>query len=272
MMLGAITWNVAPEILSITESYGIRWYGVLFAVGYLVAYWVLNALFKKEGLSVVLLDKLTLASIIGGVVGARLGHCIFYEPLRYLEEPLSVLYIWQGGLASHGGAIGILIAFWIVSKRNNISVGTSISRAMLVVPIAAFFIRLGNLTNSEIYGVPSDAPWAFVFPNSMNVVYGIEKAVPRHPTQLYEAIAYLITFIILQRYVWRTLRFHKKLSNSYISAIFLIGIFMSRFCIEFFKEPQVVFEQTMILNMGQLLSIPFFLYGIWLLVKTNRTT
>jgi prolipoprotein diacylglyceryl transferase len=267
MILGAINWEFAPEIISITDSYGIRWYGVLFALGYLLSYFILSKIFTKEGLSLVILDKITLASIIGGVVGARLGHSIFYEPARYLSDPLSVLYIWEGGLASHGGAIGILIAFWIVSVRNSIPFSTLLSRAMLVVPLAAVFIRLGNLANSEIYGIPTNMPWGFVFPNSINVVYGLESLEPRHPTQIYEAIAYLITFIILQKYAWKTVKSDKQLSNRFISGVFLIGIFFTRFCIEFVKEPQVLFEKDMLLNMGQLLSIPFWLFGLILLVK-----
>ncbi|MDA3883512.1 MAG: prolipoprotein diacylglyceryl transferase [Bacteroidales bacterium] len=267
MIFGAITWEVAPEIISITESYGIRWYGVLFALGYLLAYLILTKLFTKEGLSLVILDKITLASIIGGVLGARFGHCVFYEPARYLADPLSILYIWEGGLASHGGAIGILIAFWIVSARNSISFSTLLSRAMLVVPLAAVFIRLGNLTNSEIYGIPTDLPWGFLFPNSINVVYSLESLEPRHPTQLYEALAYFITFIILQKYAWKTVKLGNQLSNRFISGVFLIGIFFTRFCIEFLKEPQVFFEKDMLLNMGQLLSIPFWLFGLILLLQ-----
>jgi len=263
MILFSVIWNVPPEFFVVTDSYAVRWYGVLFALGYLLSYYILQRIFVKENLPLPLLEKATLASIIGGVLGARLGHCIFYEPLRYLQDPLSILYVWEGGLASHGGAIGIVLAFLIVVRKSEISYATIMARAMLVVPLAGFFIRMGNLMNSEIYGVQTNAPWGFVFSY-------VGETVPKHPTQIYEALAYLLTFIVLQYYAWKQLRTLKKLSNHFIIGIFLIGIFFTRFLIEFIKEPQVLFETTMLLNMGQLLSIPFFVYGFWVLWKELR--
>ncbi len=260
MMLNFIIWTVQPEAIVFTESYAVRWYGILFAIGYLLSYFLLQKIFLKEKLPLSLLEKATLASIIGGIVGARLGHCLFYEPTRYLHDPLSILYIWEGGLASHGGAIGILLAFLVVVRKSKYSYATVMARAMLVVPLAAFFIRMGNLMNSEIYGVPTNVPWGFVFAN-------MGETLPKHPTQIYEGLAYLLTFGILQYYAWKQLRAQKKLSNSFIMGVFLIGIFFTRFLIEFIKEPQVLFESTMLLNMGQLLSIPFFLCGFFLLWK-----
>lgn len=260
MMLHAIIWDVSPTIISVTDSYAIRWYGVLFAVGYLLAYFTLQQIFIKEQKPLPLLEKATLATIIGGILGARLGHCFFYEPARYLADPLSVLYIWEGGLASHGGAIGILIAFYFVSKYNAISYATLLARAMLVVPLTAVLIRIGNLLNSEIYGIATDASWGFVFIRA-------GESAAKHPTQIYEAIAYLLCFVVLQVYAWRQIRAHKTISDSIVIGIFLLGIFFSRFLIEFLKEPQVLFEHTMFFNMGQLLSVPFIIAGIVFLFR-----
>lgn len=269
MISAEIIWNVSPELLVITESYAIRWYGLLFSFGYIVAYAVLLRAFKKEHIPQLVLEKMTLAAIVGGVVGARLGHCFFYEPLRFLHNPIEILYVWQGGLASHGGAIGVLVAFWFVIRKFEYSYAFLLSRALLVVPITGAFIRLGNLMNSEIYGNETSLPWGFVFERSSDVLAGIEHAVPRHPTQLYEAGAYILLFIGLQWYYWRAISKQKSVSTYTIIGIFLIGIFASRFFIEFLKVNQVAFESAWILNLGQLLSIPFILYGIYALYRAK---
>jgi len=266
----SIYWDVTPEALRITDSYAIHWYGILFALGYLFSYYVLMRIFKKEGLKLELLEKITMAAIIGGVVGARLGHCIFYEPGRYLAEPYKILFIWEGGLASHGGAIGVLLAFWYVSVKQKVSFITILSRALLVVPLAGAFIRLGNLMNSEIFGIPTDLPWGFIYPHSSEVLYGYQDAVACHPTQLYEALAYLLTFAVLQIYASRVFKAGKKLSNYFIIGVFMIGVFLARFLIEFIKNPQVDFENDMTLVMGQWLSIPFILFGLFAFYKAKK--
>lgn len=268
MSLSTIIWNVSPNLISITESYAIRWYGVLFSLGYVLSYFILLRAFQKEKLPIKLLEKITFAAIVGGVVGARLGHCFFYEPFRYINNPIKILYVWEGGLASHGGAIGVLIAFWIVLRNETTySKAFVLSRALLVVPLAGACIRIGNLMNSEIYGNETTLPWGFTFKNSTDVVANIEVAVPRHPTQLYEAIAYLLLFAYLQYYYWKQLRNKKEISEYYIIGIFLIGLFGARVIIEFFKLNQVSFENSLFLNMGQILSLPFIILGILALIK-----
>ncbi len=257
-------------MIHFTESYSVRYYGVFFALGYVLSYYVLMYIFNKENLPISTLEKMTLAALIGGVLGSRLGHCFFYEPSVYLQNPLKILFIWEGGLSSHGGSFGILIGFWVVLKKVELNYLQILSRSMLVVPLAAVFIRLGNLMNSEIYGIPTDLPWGFVFAKSSAVLNGMEDAVPRHPTQLYEALAYLTTFIALQVYAIKTLNKGKKLSDFFIIGIFFIGIFFSRFLIEFVKTPQVSFENNMTLDMGQWLSIPFIIAGIVSLVAYKK--
>lgn len=266
MISAEIIWNVAPDFLVFSDSYAIRWYGILFSLGYIVAYAFLLQSFKKEQIPQIILEKMTLAAIVGGVVGARLGHCFFYEPMRYFHNPIEMLYIWQGGLASHGGALGVLIAFWILIRKTEYSFSFLLSRAMLVVPLTGAFIRVGNLMNSEIYGVETSLPWGFVYTQSADVLAGIEEAVPRHPTQLYEAAAYFLVFIVLQFLYWKSVRANKPIAPNKIIGIFLIGIFASRFVIEFFKVYQVSYESSWIFNLGQLLSVPFILFGLFALL------
>ena len=267
MQIATVIWDISPNLISFTDSYAIRWYGVLFSLGYVFGYLILQHAFKKEGLPIFLLEKMTLATLIGGVLGARLGHCLFYEPLQYIYNPLRILYIWEGGLASHGGAIGILIAYYIVAQKEKVSFFHILSRLMLVVPLAAALIRIGNLINSEIYGIETHVPWGFIFMQSIDVVAGIEKAIPRHPTQIYEALSYLFVFGILQWYYWKQIKNQTQISDWLIQGIFLIGMFTARFVVEFLKVDQVSFENGMFLNMGQLLSLPFIVYGGFAIYK-----
>lgn len=270
MILSAISWSVNPEAIAIGDFYAIRWYGILFSLGLLSAYTVGSFLLKKEQVPEKTVDRLFFASIIGGVIGARLGHCFFYEPDYFLHHLIEVLYVWKGGLASHGGAIGILIAFKIVQHGSGYSYSFILSRAMVVVPLTAAFIRIGNLMNSEIYGHETSAPWGFLFKKSYDVLWGIEDLVPRHPTQIYEAIIYLCVFIVIVLYFNRQIKQLKTPSSYFLIGTFLIGIFGSRFFIEFFKENQVAFEHDMVLNMGQWLSIPFILAGLYSYIKVYR--
>jgi phosphatidylglycerol:prolipoprotein diacylglycerol transferase len=254
-----IPWNVDPEIFRI-GNFAVRWYGLLFASGFVFGYYIMKKIFKNEGLSDVTLDRLTVYVAIGTIVGARLGHCFFYEPSYYLAHPIEILKVWHGGLASHGAIIGNLIALWLFSRKEKKPLIWSIDRVVIVVALAGALIRLGNLMNSEIYGVETTLPWGFVFLRN-------GETAPKHPTQIYEALAYLITFGILMRVYWKN---KGELRPGMLFGIFLIIVFGFRFLVEFIKEDQVGFEAAMKLNMGQLLSIPCVIAGIVLLVWSFR--
>jgi prolipoprotein diacylglyceryl transferase len=226
-------------------------------------------IFKREGKSQELLDKLTIYIFIGTLVGARLGHCFFYDWEYYREHFIEIFIPFQKingewqltgftGLASHGGALGILTALWLFSRNTKTNFMWITDRLILVVPIAGAFIRLGNFFNSEMIGNPTDLPWAVVFTH-------IDQ-IPRHPAQMYEAIAYVILFFIL----WAMYQKNKDPKPGKLFGIFLIGLFGARFIIEYVKIDQVAFEAGMLLNMGQILSIPFILAGIFLLLRKPK--
>ena len=255
----AITWDMSPELFSI-GSIHIRYYSTLFVSGFIIGYYIFVWFFKREKLPLDILDVLLYTLLGSAVVGARLGHCLFYEPEYYLANPIEIIKIWHGGLASHGGAVALLIAMWWYAnkygKKYRFDFWWLMDRVGIATALACCLIRLGNLMNSEIYGNPTDLPWGFIF-----ILRG--ETVPKHPTQLYEALSYLLLFAILMIIYYK---FLPKLKRGTMFGIFLIGMFSARFFIEFVKEPQVAFEQGMSLNMGQLLSIPFILAGILLIV------
>lgn len=255
MILEYITWNPDPEIFSI-GNFAVRWYGVLFALGFLIGYFIMQDFFRREKIPLKLLDQLTTYMVLATIIGARLGHCLFYEPEYYLSHPLEILKIWEGGLASHGGAIGIIIALYIFSRRNNVSYWWTIDRIAIVTALAGFFIRMGNLMNSEIFGKVTDLSWGFIFVRAFDPALATD---PRHPTQIYEALSYLIIFAILMMIYYRT---NGKFREGLAISLFMILVFTARFFIEFLKVPQVGFERGMWLNMGQILSIPFILSGV----------
>lgn len=259
MILNSIVWNVDPEIFRI-GGFAIRWYGLLFALGFVFGYIIIGRIFKKEKVPEKLLDTITTYMVVGTVVGARLGHCLFYEPEYYLSNPLKILKVWEGGLASHGAAIGILIALYFFSKKAKKTYLWTMDRVVIVVALAGFFIRMGNLLNSEIYGVATNLPWGFIFER-----WG--ETVPKHPTQIYEGLSYLLIFVLLYSIY---LKKGIKLKDGYIFGLFLILLFSMRFLIEFIKEPQVGFEANMMLNMGQLLSIPFIIAGVVLFARSLK--
>jgi prolipoprotein diacylglyceryl transferase len=176
MLLDFIRWNVDPEFFHI-GNISVRWYGILFAAAFVSGYFIMLKVFRKEGVAQELLDKLTIYMGIATIIGARLGHCLFYQPDYYLRYPLEILMIWKGGLASHGAAAGILIALWFFARKTKKSYWWTLDRIAIVVALSGFFIRSGNLLNSEIFGIPSMLPWAFVFIR--------DNPVPRHPTQIY---------------------------------------------------------------------------------------
>ena len=254
MHLLVIPWDVNPEILRI-GAFAVRWYGLLFASSFLFGYIIMKKIFNNEGLGDAVLDRLTIYMAIGVIVGARLGHCLFYEPGYYLSHPVEILMIWHGGLASHGAAIGILLALWYFVRKEKKDYTWVIDRIAIVVALSGFFIRMGNLMNSEIYGIETTVPWGFVFLRNGEVA-------PKHPTQIYEGLSYLLIFFLLFWLYWRKKGEHIQ---GLLISLILILVFTARFFIEFLKEDQVAFESTMKINMGQLLSIPFILAGfIWL--------
>lgn len=274
MEINFIHWNTDPEIINIL-GLSLRYYGVLFAGGIVLCIYILRWIFKRENISLDKLDTLTLYGVIGIFVGARLGHCLFYDPSYYFDHPLEILlpiqqegngtYKFTGyqGLASHGGAAGLIIALILYSRKTQESIINTIDLMGIVAPLGSCFIRLGNLMNSEIIGFSTNVPWAFIFEREDNL--------PRHPAQLYEAIAYLIIFAIIF-YLYKTNR--NKLRNGFFFGISISLIFIARFFIEFVKMRQVAFEEQMQFDMGQLLSMPFILFGlgfvIYGLVKTKR--
>ena len=262
-MILAVNWDVSPVIFSI-GSFQLRYYGILFFVGFYLGYYMFRGFFRREGKPLELLDTLLWTLMICTIVGARLGHVLFYQPDYYLAHPGEILKVWQGGLASHGGTIAIMIGMWWFIKKygrkHNFGYIWLLDRLAVATAFAAMFIRLGNLMNSEIYGHETSLPWGFIFLQN-------GETVAKHPTQLYEALAYLATGVILYTIYKYAL---PKIKEGLLLGIFFIGIFLSRFCIEFVKENQVGFEEGMTLNMGQLLSIPFILLGVFLIVRSFR--
>ncbi len=262
----SIVWDVDPEIISLDQvpligQLTVRYYGVLFALAFVLGYMLFTRIFKTEGISIEVLDRLTLYMVIGTVLGARLGHVFFYQPDYYLSHPHEILYIWHGGLASHGAAIGILVALYLFVRKEKKPYMWILDRISIAVALAGFFIRMGNLMNSEIYGMQTDLPWGFIFVRANEVV-------PKHPTQIYEALAYLVVFYILYRLYFRT---KGNFKPGLLFGLFTLLVFTSRFFIEFIKEVQVAFEKSMALNMGQLLSLPFIALGIILLYRVWKT-
>lgn len=257
-----IYWNVDPEIFQIGPL-AVRWYGLMFALAFITGYYIFKHFFKKEGYSIELLDQLTVYVAVGIILGARLGHVLFYDPDYYFSNPLKILAIWEGGLASHGAAIGILITLYLWTRRHHTNMLWLLDRIAVVVALGGMFIRFGNLMNSEIYGVETSLPWGFVFVREGEVL-------PKHPTQIYEALSYLAIFVLLFTAYTKNWWFPKK---GLAFGIFLILLFGARFLIEFVKNPQEEFETTLPLWMGQILSIPFILAGIvlviWIMYKSN---
>jgi phosphatidylglycerol:prolipoprotein diacylglycerol transferase len=248
-----ITWEVDPILFELGPL-AVRWYGLLFAMAFLIGYYIMQNFLKKESLPVEWMDSLLMYMMIGTIAGARLGHVLFYQWDYYQNNLLEIVQIWKGGLASHGAAIGIIASLWVWSKKvSKLPLLWVLDRIVITVALAAVFIRTGNLMNHEIVGAPWDGPWAFLFTKA-----GYIELVPRHPAQIYEAIAYLGLFLLLLGLYFKTSAAEKK---GMLFGLFLIGLFSARFIIEFFKEVQVEFEAEMALNMGQILSLPMIAVG-----------
>jgi phosphatidylglycerol---prolipoprotein diacylglyceryl transferase len=260
MILASFDWSVAPEIFSIGPV-TIRWYGLLWALSFMVGYFIMSKIFKAEGRTEKDLDALTVYMVIGTVLGARFGHCLFYHPEYYLANPMKILAIWEGGLASHGAAIGILLTLWFYYRnRDNMNYLWVLDKVVIVVALAAFFIRVANFFNSEIIGIPADVPWAVVLTN----LSGIDGELPRHPAQLYEAFTYLgIFFLLITMYIKKK----TELKEGLLSGLFMVLIFSARFFIEFYKENQTILEEGAALNTGQELSIPIVIIGLLLIFR-----
>ena len=266
-MLTYIHWNPDGIIVDL-GFYALRWYSVLFALGFVLSYPLLRVHFKDAGLSEEKLEKLAVYVVVAAIIGMRLGHCLFYDWDYYSENIAEIFlpfrfepefrFVGYQGLASHGGIFAVLMALILYARKYKVRLMWLLDKLALVGPLAGAFIRFGNLMNSEIIGKPADVPWAFVFEQ-------VDR-VPRHPAQLYEAIAYLFIFIFLNILVLRARR-----ENGFVVGLMLILLFLTRFMIEFIKADQSDFEAGMLLNMGQLLSIPFIVLGIvFLYMKRGR--
>ncbi|MBD5323514.1 MAG: prolipoprotein diacylglyceryl transferase [Bacteroides sp.] len=257
-----VVWNASPELFSIGPL-TVRWYGMMFAVGFLLGYNILGRIFRHEGAPEKWLGILLMWVVGATIIGARLGHVFFYEWSYYSQHPLEILYVWEGGLASHGGTIAIILAVILFSifttRRNPI---WTFDRLVIPIALVGGMIRLGNLMNSEIFGTATTLPWGFMFLRSREW-HMLYEGQACHPTQIYEALCYFALFALLMWMYWRK---NAEERPGLIFGVFLIGIFLPRFLIEFIKNDQVDFEADMVLNMGQLLSIPFILAGVALVI------
>ena len=305
-LLAYITWNVSPIIAEIGPLL-LRWYGVLFALGFVIGSFVLTHIYKEENVRPYWVDVLTFYAVVGTVLGARLAHVFFYDWPSYRAHPWEILKIWHGGLASHGATVAIPLAVFIFSVRNKFDYLWVLDRIVIVVAIGGACIRIGNLMNSEVGGKPTTLPWAFVFPRDTEHLQtpvvplptgavlvqrrrlptgeehtevlpagtpaapGMEMAVPRHPTQIYESL-FCVFLLILLYGLWN--KYKERTPRGLLLGLFLVLLFTFRLLVEYLKENQVDQETGIIaqyhLNIGQLLSIPFILIGLWVLLRAGR--
>lgn len=276
-----IDWQPSLTLFEIGPL-AIRWYSMCWCLGLLAAYLIVQRLYRLQSIPAEKFEPLFMYCFIGVLVGARLGHCLFYEPGYYLSSPMGMLEMflparhtaegWQftgyEGLASHGGVIGLATGILLYCRRMKVNSWTVLDNVGIAAPLTSAFIRMGNLMNSEIIGNPTDMPWGFVFHTREALVDGI--LAPRHPAQLYEAIAYLVIFFI-QVWLYRTRK--GTVGTSFFFGTCLASIFLFRFFVEFLKKEQVAFEQGMMLDMGQILSIPIVLvalYCVWKGIRVHK--
>ncbi|MDR1455253.1 MAG: prolipoprotein diacylglyceryl transferase [Tannerella sp.] len=271
-MIAEITWTVDPAIFSI-GSREIRWYALAFIIGFAAGYKIVERMWKRENVPPGWLDPLLYYTFAGTIIGARLGHCLFYSPDHYLANPIEILKVWEGGLASHGGVLGIIVAIWFYSRNvSHRSMLWTFDKLVTPTGLVAALIRLGNLMNHEVYGHPTDLPWGFRFIENLSAWrQGAEPvfSAPSHPTQLYEAACYLLTFALC---MWLYFKKDAWKREGLIFGIFMCCIFTARFLIEFLKNDQETFEASMTLNMGQCLSIPFVLAGLYFVLRALKST
>lgn len=257
MIAAYIRWDVSPEIATLGPLQ-LRWYGLLFATGFLAGFYLMQWIYRREGRPERDLDRLLGYILIGTIVGARLGHCLFYEPEYYLAHPIEIIKVWEGGLASHGGTVGVLLALYFYTRRRPDQPFLWLAdRLTIPTALTAALIRLGNLFNSEIYGKVTTVPWAFIFERV--------DPHPRHPTQIYEALAYLLLFGLLL-WLYGQGWYLRHIAGKPLG-LFLLWVFGWRILIEWVKEPQEAFHLGLPLNMGQLLSVPFLAIGLYLLLR-----
>ncbi|TDE11659.1 prolipoprotein diacylglyceryl transferase [Dyadobacter psychrotolerans] len=269
-MISYILWDANPEIFTIPEiaGYGpfpVRWYGLLFAAGFLIGQQVMIHVFKKEKKPLEDIDALTLYMVISTVLGARIGHFLFYQPEILFKNPLEVILPPYAGLASHGAIIGIITGLLLYARSRKTTGQTFLwvsDRIVIVVALAGSFIRFGNLMNSEIVGRPTDVPWGFIFMQNTEF-----KQIPRHPAQLYESISCLVLFFVLLA-LWN--RYKERTPRGLLVGVFFVWVFTLRFLYEFLKENQEAFEANYALNMGQILSIPAVLLGLYFIWQSRQ--
>ncbi|TVQ14193.1 MAG: prolipoprotein diacylglyceryl transferase [Bacteroidetes bacterium] len=279
MTILQITWEASPVIFSLGPL-SVRWYGLFWALSFYLGYEIVSRIFKKENVGQQEIDSLLIHIALGSVIGARLGHCFFYDFDYYISNPIEILFIWQGGLASHGGAFGIIIAvFRYYRKVSSKPFLWTADRLLIVIALGAMFIRLGNLMNHEIYGYVTDQPWGFKFIQNINQwMQGAEPVFtpPVHPTAIYEGAGYLFIFLSM---MWLYFRQINRLFEGFMTGYFLITLFVWRFVVEYWKEPQESMTGGFVydvmgffgINMGQLLSVPMILLGIAVLVYSFKS-
>ncbi len=255
-----ITWNMDP-ILATLGPLKVHWYGLLFALGFIIGFQIMQWIFKRENKNIEDLDRLLWFLLIGVIIGARLAHVIFYDPTYYFSNPIKILKIWEGGLASHGGAVGALIGLYLFKRKTEYSYLWLLDRLAIPTALLATFIRTGNLFNSEIVGIETTVPWAVIFERV--------DMLPRHPAQTYEALCYLFIFIAL--FVLYKKSKIKDKSGMLFGAL-LSFVFIARLLIEFVKTKQAAYSSDLWLNTGQLLSIPFILVGLLLVFLAMKKT
>jgi len=247
-------WDIDPIAISVGFA-KIRWYGLMFASAFISSYLLMTWMYKREGKNIEEIDDLLTYAAVGTVVGARLGHCLFYNPEYYFDHPFKILAIWEGGLASHGAILGILLALYLYQRKVQETYVWFIDRVAIVSALGASFIRMGNFFNSEIYGEPTTVPWAVVFQQV--------DMFPRHPVQLYESISYFFVFLLL---LTMYLKIDLKKRGGVFLATFMITVFSARFFLEFVKTKQAAYENILGMSTGQMLSIPFIIAGLIYLV------
>ena len=271
-MISYILWDANPEIFTIPEIAGfgpfpVRWYGLLFAAGFLIGQQVMIHVFKKEKKPLEDIDALTLYMVISTVLGARIGHFLFYQPEILFKNPLEVILPPYAGLASHGAIIGIITGLLLYARSRKSTGQTFLwvaDRIVIVVALAGSFIRFGNLMNSEIVGRPTDVPWGFIFMQNTEF-----RQIPRHPAQLYESISCLVLFFVLLA-LWN--RYKERTPRGLLVGVFFVWVFTLRFLYEFLKENQEAFEANYALNMGQILSIPAVLLGLYFIWQSRQNS
>ncbi len=251
-------WNASPQLIELGPV-SIHWYGLLFALAFIIGLQIMRWIYLREQRNTAELDSLFLYVLAGTIIGARLGHVLFYDPAYYLSHPLEILMIWKGGLASHGGTLGIIIAVYLYSRKPGHPTSLWIlDRFCMTAALGGALIRIGNFFNSEIIGLPVNG----------GVVFERFDSLPRHPVQLYESFTYLLIFIVML-IIYRSMT--TTLKDGRLFGLFLIMLFSSRFFLEFFKIRQAQYAQTMELSVGQWLSIPLILFGLWLMLRKSRS-